>query len=450
MRYHLIAIGGSVMHNVAIDLKDMGHYVTGSDDEIYEPSKSRLKDKGLLPENTGWHPDSITDEIDVIILGKHARSDNPELIKARELNIPILSFPEFIAQNAKASKRISIAGSHGKTSTTAMILHVLRKQSIDCDYLVGATIKGFEKMVRLSGSDILIVEADEYPSSCLDNRAKMLHYNSNIAVITGIAWDHVNIYKSYEEYKQIFIDFLNQMPVDSVCYFDQTDEELLGLMIHSDFKCKRQSYLPLNTNTEGNVVRQGKTWPISVFGKHNLLNMRAAMLVCQELGVSETDFLEDIADFTGADKRMEIIFESDELTVIKDFAHAPSKCQATVQAVRERFPDRQLTAILELHTFSSLSPDFIPQYKDTMAPADKAYVLYDPHAVKMKKMPVMDNPHIKSTFGDPGVAILNTRAELQEILNEVKEASDAILLIMTSGNLAGLDIKQYFSRPLPD
>jgi UDP-N-acetylmuramate: L-alanyl-gamma-D-glutamyl-meso-diaminopimelate ligase len=440
MRYHLIAVGGSVMHNVAIDLKDLGHQVSGSDDEIYEPSKSRLARHGLLPETMGWDSNRITKDIDKIILGKHAKKDNPELIKAMSLGIPIVSFPEFIADATTAQTRISIAGSHGKTSTTAMIMHALRKQAIDFDYLVGANLKGFEKMVKLSGAGILVVEADEYPSSCLDNRAKMLHYKANICVITGIAWDHVNIYKTYDAYKDIFHVMLSQMGSDDICYFDQTDEALLSMMINNNYECVRQSYLAFETNKNGEIVRAKGTYPIGVFGQHNLQNMKAAMLVCENLGIDEDRFLKSMADFTGAAKRLELLHDATDFKIYKDFAHAPSKCRATVDAVRQRYQNKRIRAVLELHTFSSLSNDFIAQYKDTMHGADEAVVFYDPHAVAMKQMPEIDDDKLIASFGHPHFNLVKDSGELQKIVANAQTEGTEILLIMSSGNLGGIKL----------
>ncbi|MBT8233504.1 MAG: peptidoglycan synthetase [Bacteroidia bacterium] len=443
-RYHLIAIGGSVMHNVALDLADLGNEITGSDDEIYEPSKSRLLKKGLLPDKIGWDSDRIDDSIDAIILGKHARNDNPELLKAQSLGIPIYSFPEFVASKSKATKRVCISGSHGKTSTTAMIMHVLKYHDYDFDYLVGANLDGFDKMVKLSDSDILVVEGDEYPSSCLDMRAKMLHYRPNIAVITGIAWDHVNIYKTYKDYKNIFRDFLNGLQKDAICFFDQTDSDLNKMMINEVFPPKRQSYNSFETNKKGEIIYNGQAFPISIFGNHNLKNLKAAYHVCQSLGIENHAFFEAIANFKGAAKRLELIFESERLTVYKDFAHAPSKCEATVNAVKGKYQNKNLTAILELHTFSSLDKSFITQYAETMSNADKAFVYFDPNALKMKQMPDLDPEFVAKSFKHPNIEAIDNSKRLQEVLESSKTDETEVLLIMSSGSLGGFDLTTFF------
>jgi len=444
MRYHLIAIGGSVMHNVAIDLKDLGHIVTGSDDEIYEPSLSKLKAHQLLPDKMGWDVSNISSSIDTIILGKHARKDNPELLRALELNIPVVSFPEFIAASSNATYKVCIAGSHGKTTTTSMIMHVLKYHGVEFDYLVGANLSGFEKMVKMSNADVLVVEGDEYPSSCLDNRAKMLHYQPNISVITGLAWDHVNIYTRYEDYKEVFHQFLLQMKIGDHVFFDQNDEALLAMMINNDYECTRQSYLPFEINKKGNIIRSGKEYPIKIFGTHNLSNLKSAFFVCQKLGINEAIFFEAISSFTGAAKRLELIIEDDNLVVYKDFAHAPSKCKATSDAIREKYPNRKIKGILELHTFSSLSQNFIEHYRDSMNSLDEAVVFYDPEALKMKKMPNLDPRLIKMAFNHPKLRVLNDKNALSQSLTESMGNID-VLLLMSSGNLGGIDVKTLLS-----
>ncbi len=440
MRYHLIAIGGRVMHNVAIDLQDMGHIVTGSDDEIYNPSRDRLASYDLLPDKMGWDAERITEDMDAIILGKHARDDNPELARAQALGLPIYSFPEFISKNSKATQRVCVAGSHGKTSTTAMIMHVLRHNGLDFDYLVGDSLEGFGKMVKISDADILVVEGDEYPSSCIDNRAKMIHYQPNISVITGLAWDHVNIYKTYEDYKDAFRSFLSLMERDAVCFFDQTDAELVKMMATEHFPCIRTGYYPLDQNKKSQVVREDQVYNINVFGRHNLLNMHAALHSCKSLGIEEEAFFEAIASFTGAANRLEKIYESTSHIVYKDFAHAPSKCRATVNAVRSQHPNKKIKGILELHTFSSLNKDFLPHYSGSLDGLDMAAVLYDPHAMAMKKMLLFDKSVVSDAFGYEGLLVLNERAELEDYLTN-GEAD--IILIMSSGNLAGMDMGAY-------
>lgn len=442
-RFHLIAVGGAVMHNVAIDLSDMGHHVTGSDDEIYEPSRSRLSERGLLPEEMGWNEARIDTSIDCIILGKHATIDNVELRKAQALDIPILSFPEFINQSSQASKRVAIAGSHGKTSTTSMIMHVLSDQGMAFDYLVGAQIKGFDKMVKLSDADILIVEADEYPSSCIDMRAKMLHYKPSLSVITGVAWDHVNIYKTYDSYKNVFREFLKQMEESAVCFFDQTDAELLAMMLYEQYPSKREGYTPYPSNQKGELLEEDRRVPIKIFGEHNLLNLQAAQLVCEQLGVSREDFLDSIQNFEGAAKRLELIYDSEAIKVYKDFAHAPSKCAATVKAVRAKYPNKKIRAVMELHTFSSLSADFIKMYAHSLDGLDHVSVFYDPHAIAMKKMEPLSKSLVYDAFATEGLVVIDDSEELSSYIHQMTDDKDEILLIMSSGNLGGFDLNLF-------
>ena len=442
--YHLIALGGSVMHNLAIDLKDAGHRVTGSDDEIYEPSRSRLREYGLLPNKMGWFPEKITDEIDVIILGKHAKNDNPELLKAQNLGLPITSFPEFVAQHSAAKKKIAITGSHGKTTTTSMVMHVLKKEGLEFDYLVGAQIDGFEKMVKISGAPILVVEGDEYPSSCLDDRAKMLHYKADVSVITGVAWDHVNIYKTYDAYLKIFQTYLEQSPEGSKIFFDQSDDALTKLILDKQYSSIRTGYAGLHTDRKGAVVYEGETYPIQVFGQHNLKNLQAAMLVCQELKIEPTDFLRHIGSFSGAAKRLELLHQSESITVYKDFAHAPSKAKATAEAVRSKYRNKKIKAILELHTFSSLSQDFIHHYKGSLDGLDSVAVFYDPAAMKLKRMPDLDKKVVATAFKHSQLQVLNDLGALEAFLQEDKDLYE-VVLIMSSGNLGGLSPLEVLS-----
>ncbi len=441
MRFHLIAIGGSIMHNLAIDLKDRRHVVTGSDDEIYDPSRSRLQEAGLFPDQLGWSIDRITKDIDVVILGKHARSDNPELLKAQELGLEILSFPEFFASQTRATKRVVITGSHGKTTTTSMIMHVLRSLGIAFDYLVGAKLDGFNKMVSLSGEDIMVVEGDEYPSSCIDDSAKMMHFNGNISVITGVAWDHVNIYKTEESYKNLFRDYLAQRNKDEILFFDQTDVELLSLVLDAEAKCKLQGYEAIETDKKNRVVYQGEAFPVSIFGTHNLKNMNAAKRVCEEMGIDVRSFLEHISSFTGAAKRLELLYESPDFSIYRDFAHAPSKAKATTEALRSKFPDTKIDCILELHTFSSLNKEFISQYADTLDSMDSAIVFYDPHALQMKKMPELDPEHVAKCFSHDNLQVVTDSESLQKHLERIISENQGVLAILSSGNLGGIDVK---------
>lgn len=444
MKYHLIAVGGSIMHNLAIDLLDLGHIVTGSDDEIYEPSRSRLQEKGLLPDTMGWDISRITTDIDVIILGKHARSDNPELAHAQKLGLRILSFPEFVSHSNQAKHRIVVTGSHGKTTTTSMIMHVLRKLGYDFDYLVGAQLDGFDKMVRMSGSEILVVEGDEYPSSCLDNRAKMLHYDATIAIVTGVEWDHVNIYKTYQDYLSIFDTFLEKLPSGVNLYFDISDSQLLDLVYDNAYKCTRVGYDALPTDKKGAIVANGNAYHIKVFGNHNLKNMHAAMLVCQELSIEPSTFLEAIASFSGAAKRLELIVDKEDKTVYKDFAHAPSKVKATAEAIREKYPKEKIGGIVELHTFSSLQMSFIKQYADTANSLDRLIVFFDPEAIAHKRMDKLDPNKVKQAFNHPNIVVCDNTEDLRKVMTALDEGHYEVILVMSSGNLGGIDPLDVF------
>ncbi|RMG83047.1 MAG: hypothetical protein D6714_10410, partial [Bacteroidetes bacterium] len=378
MTIHLIALGGAVMHNLALALHHNGHQVTGSDDEFYEPSRSRLAHAGLLPEKTGWHPDRITPDLDAVILGMHARADNPELRKAQDLGLPIYSFPAFIHDFAKDKQRVVIAGSHGKTTTTAMILHVLNYWGKKFDYLVGAQLNGFERMVQLSDAPVIILEGDEYLSSALDPRPKFVHYRPHIAVLTGIAWDHMNVFPTFENYVSQFELLLESMEKGGTLFFYGPDPEIRQLLQRNSADIIATPYRAFNyKNTGGQaaILRFGLPYvPLKVFGQHNLSNLKAAHLVCLELGITDDQFFEAIQSFEGAAKRLDLFYEDKEndFSVYKDFAHAPSKVRATVSAVKEQYPNRQLTACLELHTYSSLNQDFLPQYQNTLDLADVA------------------------------------------------------------------------------
>lgn len=439
MRVHLIAVGGSIMHNLAIDLTDLGHDVTGSDDEIYEPSRSRLEAKGLLPKEMGWNASRITTDIDQIILGKHAKSDNPELARAQALGLSIVSFPEFVSQSTTATRRIAVTGSHGKTTTTAMIMYALKKAGLDFDYLVGAQIEGYDKMVRLSGADILVVEGDEYPSSCLDNRAKMLHYDADISILTGMDWDHVNIYKTYDDYLEIFRAYLQKGKKGDLIFFDQADPAVLDLVFKTLTKSTRIGYEPLQINKKSEVVYEEERYPISVFGQHNLKNLHAAMLACEQIGVSKIDFLIHLSDFTGAAKRLECIHRSDQLTIYKDFAHAPSKAKATAAAVRSKFQRAKIFGILELHTFSSLQMDFLAHYAQTLAPLDEVVVYFDPAQLALKRMTTLDPKKVAAAFEHPQLTVVNTAADLSKALANATQEGFEVILLMSSGNLGGID-----------
>ena len=438
MNYHFISIGGSIMHNMAIAMHLKGNKVSGSDDEIFEPAKSNLSKYGLLPEKTGWQADKINQDIDTVILGMHAKADNPELLKAQELGLNIVSFPEFIYQNSIDKKRVVIGGSHGKTTITSMILHVLKVLNIDVDYLVGAKIPGYDVMVKITDSaKLLVVEGDEYLSSALDLRPKFHLYHPHIALLTGIAWDHFNVFPTFEYYTEQFEIFINTIePSGALVYFEQ-DENLVRL---AD-KSSNINKIPYDTPdyfVEDNtfvIKHQNKNYPLKIAGRHNMQNLLGAMKVCEELGISAEDFLRAISSYAGAAKRMELIKQDDKNIIYRDFAHAPSKVEATVNAIKEQFPNKKITAVFELHTYSSLNKDFIGQYKHTLKSADTRIVFFDPHALELKRLPMLNFDDIRSAFADD-VIVVNDVHSLDIEIEKAKNSNE-VLLLMSSGNFGG-------------
>jgi UDP-N-acetylmuramate: L-alanyl-gamma-D-glutamyl-meso-diaminopimelate ligase len=434
-RIHLISIGGAVMHNIALELKDNGHIVSGSDDEIYNPSRQRLADVGLLPDEMGWFPERITPDLDVVILGMHAREGNPEIERARELDIPVLSFPEFIYQQSKDKTRVVIAGSHGKTTTTSMIMYALKKAGKDFDYLVGGQIEGFQKMVRLSDAPLIILEGDEYLSSALDRRPKMLHYKAHFAVITGIAWDHMNVFPTFDNYREQFDLFVESVEDGAKIFCYEPDPEV-------------QTLIERNVSVDVDMVPYREVTPdqmkrIQVFGPHNRANLRAAELICIELGLRSEQFFDYLATFTGTARRLQVLIDNDAFKVYQDFAHAPSKLKATVEAVREKFPGQQLYAFYELHTYSSLNKDFIVHYKGTMEPADEAVVFFNAHTLAMKKMPELSIEFVENSFAKEGLKVMNQQSELVDFIRGLPR-ENTVFLFMSSGTFEGLDILALF------
>lgn len=430
MHIHLIAIGGSAMHSLALALRKQGHTVTGSDDEIYNPARDRLAHAGLLPANEGWNPERIHSGLDAIILGMHARIDNPELQQAQELGLRVYSYPEFIREQTANKIRVVVAGSHGKTSTTAMLMHFLASAGRDFDYLIGAPVKGFDDTVRLSNAPLMLIEGDEYLSSPIDRRSKFLHYDPDFAILTGIAWDHMNVFPSFDSYLQTFKSFLSGMHAQSQLFYYANDQFLKEL-VPPNFSGKARTYAALQTDR-----------PLKVFGKHNLENMEAAMLVGEALGLEREQMLEAAASFEGANRRLQVLAESDSRVAFLDFAHAPSKVAATVQAVREHFPNKKLYAALELHTYSSLNKDFIGQYSGSLELADAALVYYDAHTLEMKKMPELTTEEVFNAFGKPGMGVANNRIDLENTLSTwLQTPGDSVLLLMSSGRFAGLDLQ---------
>lgn len=446
-RVHLISIGGAVMHNMALALAQKGYVVTGSDDEIYEPAKSRLAKANLLPENIGWDAERINNDIDAIILGMHAKKDNPELIKAQQLNLKIYSFPEFMYNQTQDKLRIVVGGSHGKTTTTAMILHVLKKQNILFDYLVGSQLAGFDTMVGFDPkSKIAVFEGDEYLTSPIDLRPKFHVYKANIGIITGIAWDHMNVFPTWENYQLQFKIFAESLPQNGALIYAQEDKVLDDLIGSTQIKAKIIPYsTPKFTVNNGVVAIQtaNENIALKIFGSHNLQNMMAALNACKYCGVSESDFFYAMQSFTGTAKRLETLFENENCKIIRDFAHAPSKLKATVNAVRELYENRKLIAIYELHTFSSLNKDFLPEYANTMQQADVAAVFYSEHALSMKKMPNLNKQEVAQAFGN-NVQVFTDKNALKKFIEQHFTGNENLLL-MSSGTFDNMDLN--FNKP---
>ena len=442
MKVHFIAIGGSAMHNLAIALQKKDYKITGSDDEIFEPSKSRLKKYNILPEKEGWFPDKITKDIDAVILGMHARADNPELLKAQELGLKIYSYPEYLYEQSRNKTRVVIGGSHGKTTITAMILHTLNYFNIDCDYMIGAQLEGFEVMVKLSDkTKIMLIEGDEYLTSPIDRRPKFHLYKPNIALLSGIAWDHINVFPTYDFYLEQFEIFVNLIEAGGTLIYCEDDREVKNIAISSKGTIKKLPYsLPPNKIENGvTYIKDNEKWiPLKIFGEHNLRNINGARLVCNELGVNDEQFYEAIKSYKGASKRLELIDKNDSTFIYKDFAHSPSKLKATVKALKKQFPEKELVACIELHTFSSLNKDFIELYNGCMDDADLPFVYFNPHTIELKKLPVITKEQVKNAFNNQNLKVYTGSSELFQDLLEM-EWNNKNLLLMSSGNFDGID-----------
>jgi UDP-N-acetylmuramate: L-alanyl-gamma-D-glutamyl-meso-diaminopimelate ligase len=442
-KIHFIAIGGSVMHNLAITLKQLGYEVSGSDDKIYDPSKSRLKKHNLLPKNLGWFPELIDKEIDFIVLGMHAKKDNPELLKALDLDCKIYSYPELIFEFSKSKTRITIGGSHGKTTVSSMILHVLNFYDIKVDYLLGAQIEGFENMVHISDdNDFILIEGDEYLSSPIDNTPKFHKYNSNIAVITGIAWDHINVFPTFENYVSQFEKFIETITDGGVLVFNELDKLVLDTVNKSDKTIRKIGYgkpdfeivdeVTYIKTSEGNV-------PLKVFGDHNLSNLSAAKQICALMGVFDDEFFAAIASFKGASKRLETIYRDKNKIIIKDFAHSPSKLKATIDAVKNQFSNKNIIAVYELHTFSSFNQKFIKEYLNSMLSANMKIVYYDNEVLKKRGEFNINEKTIKDSFGSDDLIIISKKSVLEEIMLKIN-LDNSVLLMMSSGNFSSIDM----------
>lgn len=445
MRVHFIAIGGSAMHNLAIALHQKGAKITGSDDAIFEPSKSRLAKYSLLPEIIGWDASNITTNLDAVILGMHAKADNPELLEAQKLGVQIFSYPEYLYEQSKLKSRVVIGGSHGKTTITSMILHVLHYHNKDVDYMVGAQLDGFETMVHLTEeNDFMVLEGDEYLSSPIDRRPKFHLYQPNIALLSGIAWDHINVFTTLEDYVKQFEIFIDQITPGGILIYNEEDPVVKKLAETTTNTIRKIPY-----TTPEYSVQDGETLietnegalPLEIFGAHNLNNLAGAKWVCQNMGIDEDEFYEAISSFTGASKRLEKIAETDTAVAYKDFAHSPSKVTATTKAVKNQFPNRHLLACLELHTYSSLNPEFITQYKGALDAADTAVVFYSPEALAIKKMTPISTEEIKLVFEKTDLQIFTDPIQFKSFLFEQKTKHIALLL-MSSGNYGGLDFDE--------
>ncbi|CAM1374305.1 UDP-N-acetylmuramate--L-alanine ligase [Tenacibaculum xiamenense] len=445
MNVHFIAIGGSAMHNLAIALHKKGYKVTGSDDTIHDPSKSRLEKYNLLPEEFGWFEEKITSDLDVVILGMHAKEDNPELLKAKDLGLKIYSYPEFLYEQSKLKTRVVIGGSHGKTTITSMILHVLNYHDIEVDYMVGAQLEGFETMVHLTEhNDFIVLEGDEYLSSPIDRRPKFHLYKPNIALISGIAWDHINVFPTYENYVEQFSIFTDSLINGGMMVYNEEDEEVKKVVETSENSIKKYPYQTPEYSIEDGVTyidTSDGPLPLEIFGKHNLQNLAGAKWICQHMGVDEDDFYEAIESFKGANKRLEKIAESSKTVIFKDFAHSPSKVEATTAAVKNQYKNRSLLACLELHTYSSLNAEFLKEYEGTLDKADEAVVFYSPKAVKIKRLEEVTKEQIANAFNRENLTVFTEPEEFKEFL--FKQSLDSrALLLMSSGNYGGLNFDE--------
>ncbi len=448
MRVHFIAIGGSAMHNLALALHHKGYKVSGSDDTIFEPSKSRLQKHGLLPEEYGWFPEKLSEELDSVILGMHAKPDNPELLKAQELGLKIYSYPEYLLEQSKEKTRVVIGGSHGKTTITSMILHVLHYHGREVDYMVGAQLEGFDTMVHLTEeNEFIILEGDEYLSSPIDRRPKFHLYEPNIALISGIAWDHINVFPTWENYVSQFEVFVEKMKNGSILVYNEDDPTVKEIAENATQPTRKHPYsVPEHEIVDGITYLETPegAMPVEVFGQHNLSNLAGAKWICQHMGVDEEDFYEAIASFKGASKRLEKIASNQKTVIYKDFAHSPSKVKATTAAVKNQYESRKLIACLELHTYSSLNPEFLKEYEGALDQADEAVVFYSPDAVAIKKLDPVSESQIKDAFQRTDLIVMTDPQEFKRWLFQ-QNLENKTVLLMSSGNYGGLDFDEVRS-----
>lgn len=448
MKVHFIAIGGSAMHNLAIALARKGYNVSGSDDEIFEPSRSRLEREGILPESIGWDPRKITSDLDAVILGMHAREDNPELARAKDLGLSIYSYPEYLYEQSKDKLRIVIGGSHGKTTITSMLLHAVQRLGLNVDYMVGAQLEGYDCMVKITDeADVMILEGDEYLSSPIDRRPKFHLYKPNVALISGIAWDHINVFPTFENYVDQFCGFCEVIEENGTLVYNEEDPEVkkLGEAYQNRLKTIAYRTPEYSVSESGTVLtHNGNQYPLMIFGAHNLQNLMGAMNVLKAIGIEPHDFFTAMSDFKGAGKRLQKVGEKEDFVMYKDFAHSPSKLKATTKAVKEQYADKKLLACMELHTFSSLKKAFLPQYKDAMKAADKAIVYFSPEVVAHKKLEPISVEEVLSGFGGDVTVLNRTEDVLSEIRSYPRE--DLVLLMMSSGNFDGINYDELFEE----
>jgi len=446
MRIHIISIGGAVMHNIAIALKEQGHEVTGSDDEIYDPSRSRLEKVGLLPKKMGWHPEMLGAHIDFCILGMHAKAGNPEIQEARLLGIPLYSFPEFIARHAADKERVVVAGSHGKTTTTAMIMHILRSNNFEFDFLVGGEVEGFRHTVRLSDAPLMIIEGDEYLSSALDERPKFLHYNPSISILTGIAWDHINVFPTYESYERAFSDYLDHLEEGAEVYYYEPDETLSKVVDEASGQFAAVGYSELDywVDSESGVISFAlgdHTYEAHVQGVHNMQNMSAAAQVCESLGLEDEQIGTALSTFTTPGKRLQVLGENDKRRIIRDFAHAPSKVKTTLASILEQYPNEKWAVVAELHTYSSLNKKFLPHYAGALDGAAEAMVFYSPKTLEIKEMEPMSVEDIRSGFQREDIEVGTKPVDFEKFVAMAKEKGCSLLL-MSSGTFGGAELEK--------
>ena len=444
MKVHFIAVGGSAMHNLAIALHKKGFEVTGSDDVLFEPSISRLAKHGLLPQQNGWYPENITDQLDAVILGMHARPDNAELLAAQKKGIKIYSYPEYVYEQSKDKVRVVIGGSHGKTTITSMILHALQAAGKDFDYLVGAQLEGFDTMVRLSDAPLIIIEGDEYLSSPIDRRPKFHLYKASLAVISGIAWDHINVFPTFDNYIEQFEIFVQTIQPNGTVFYAANDEVLNQMIAENESPVVKVPYTLPQFEVENGVTSlmyEGNTFPLQIFGEHNLLNLEAARCICGALGINAYDYYASMRSFKGAARRLELLGKNEVTNIYKDFAHSPSKLKATIQAVKAQFPHRKLLACMELHTFSSLNKDFLNEYAGCMAQADDAVVFIDAQTFVQKKMEPYDEAVVKNAFDQQNLTFFDNPQALAEYVMS-QDLMSKNLLLMSSGNFGGINLNK--------